>query len=181
MGLRGFRVPNVKLSPIEKLRICRWPGTEARWEWEAKDIDDNADGGHAKDSCVVLYWMPRKLDAGERRDMAFTYGLNRIAAGRGSRLGLTAGGRFRTGGEFTLTAYVKNPQAGQRITLEPLPEGLKLIEGQDVEQSVPAGGDYTQVSWRVRALQAGDFLLSVSSGAARAGYTIHIRGSGLFR
>jgi hypothetical protein len=181
MGLKGFRLGGVTLDPIEKLRICRWPGSEARWEWEPKAIDDNSGGGQEKDSCVTLYWMPRPLQAGERRDMAFTYGLNRIAAtGRGSRLGLTAGGSFRVGGEFTLTAYVKNPEAGQRVKLEALPDGLSLIVGQDQEQTVQAGGEYGQVSWRIRATKAGKYTLTATSGAARVEYPVTIRTSGIF-
>jgi hypothetical protein len=182
MGLRGIRLGGLTLDPIEKLRICRWPGSETLWDWEPKAIDDNADGGRAKDSCVALYWMPRALNPGERRDVAFTYGLNRIAAtGRGSRLGLTAGGSFRVGGEFTLTAYVKNPEAGQRVKLEKLPDGLQLVEGQELEQTVPGGGDYAQVSWRIRALKAGEFTLGAAAGTARVEYKAIIRESSLFR
>jgi hypothetical protein len=126
--------------------------------------------------------MPRALNPGERRDAAFTYGLNRIAAtGRGSRLGLTAGGNFRVGGEFTVTAYVKNPEAGQRVKLETLPDGLKLIEGQELEQTVPGGGDYAQVSWRIRALSAGEFTLAAAAGGAHVEYKVIIRESSLFR
>ncbi len=182
MGLKGFHLGGVTLDPIEKLRICRWPGSEARWEWEPKSIDDQTDGGRDKDSCVALYWMPRPLNPGERRDMAFTYGLNRISAtGSGSRLGLTAGGSFRVGGEFTLTAYVKNPQAGQKVKLEPLPDGLQLVEGQDTEQVVTEGGEYGQVSWRIRSSRVGEYPLEVTLGGAHAGYTVRIRESSLFR
>jgi hypothetical protein len=181
MGLKGFHLSGVTLDPIEKLRICRWPGSEVRWDWEPKSIDDNSGGGQEKDSCVALYWMPRPLEAGERRDMAFTYGLNRIAAtGRGSRLGLTAGGNFRVGGEFTLTAYVKNPEAGQRVKLEALPDGLSLIAGQEQEQAVQAGGEYGQVSWRIRATKAAKHTLTATSGTARVEYPVTIRTSGIF-
>jgi hypothetical protein len=181
MGLKGFRLGDAVLDPIEKLRICRWPGSETLWDWEPKAIDDNADGGRAKDSCVALYWMPRQLNPKERRDAAFTYGLNRIAAtGSGSRLGLTAGGNFRVGGEFTLTAYVKNPEAGQRVKLEPLPDGLRLSERQEAEQTVTGGGEYSQVSWRIRGLKAGKHTLSVTAGTARVEYPVTIRESGIF-
>jgi hypothetical protein len=181
MGLKGFRLGSITLEPIEKLRICRWPGSETLWDWEPRAIDDNADGGRAKDSCVALYWMPRQLNPTERRDVAFTYGLNRIAAtGSGSRLGLTAGGNFRVGGEFTLTAYVKKPEAGQRVKLEPLPDGLKLIEGQEVEQTIQGGGEYSQVSWRIRGLKAGRLTLSVTAGTARVEYPVTVRESGIF-
>jgi hypothetical protein len=181
MGLKGFKLANVELDPIDRLRICRWPGSHAFWEWEPKAIGDNSDGGRDKDSCVALYWNPQPLSPGMRRDMAFTYGLNRIAAtGRGSRLGLTVGGNFRIGGEFTLTAYIKNPEAGQRVKLEPLPDGLKLAEGQDTEQKVPGGGEYNQVSWRIQGTTVGKKKLVVSAGNARVEYPVTIRAAGIF-
>lgn len=183
MGLKGFRLPGVQLDPIEKLRICRWPGSEARWDWPPLAINDNSDGGRDKDSCVVLFWNARKLNPKERRDMAFTYGLNKISTtGKfGSKLGLTAGGDFRVGGEFTLTAYLRNPEPGQKVTLEALPAGVALAEGQKAEQAPAVRGDYTQVSWRLRGQKAGEFALEVTSGPLRESYTVRIRDSSLFR
>src|SRR5262249_12496041 len=137
--------------------------------------------GEKKDSCVALYWPYKALDAGKRRDMAFTYGLNRIAAtGRGSRLGLTAGGRFRGGGEVTLIAFVQNPQTRPRVKVDPLPDGLKLLAGQQVEQTVLAGGEYGQASWRIRARAAGAYQLDATTRAVHATYKVRIRGSSSF-
>jgi hypothetical protein len=125
--------------------------------------------------------MPRALNPDERRDMAFTYGLNRIAAtGQGSRLGLTAGGNFHVGGEFTLTAYIKNPEAGQRVKLEDLADGLQLVKGQEIEQNVPAGNEYSQVSWRIRGARAGTYTLAATAGTARVEYPVTIRAGGIF-
>jgi hypothetical protein len=178
MGLKGIKLGDLVLDPIDRLRICRWPGSHVRWDWEPLAIDDNSDGGRAKDSCVVLYWNPEVLNPGQRRDVAFTYGLNRIAAtSSGARLGLTAGGNFRVNGEFTLTAYIKNPEAGQKVLLEKLPEGLQLVEGQEFEQAVP-GGEYGQVSWRIKGKSEGKKSLTVSAGAARVEYPVTIRGTG---
>ena len=113
--------------------------------------------------------------------MAFTYGLNRIAAtGKGSTLGLTVGGSFLVNGEFRLTAYIKNPEAGQHVKLEPLPDGLKLVEGQQVEQEVPGGGDYNQVSWRIQGKSVGKKTLTVTAGTARVDYPVTIRAAGIF-
>jgi hypothetical protein len=182
MGLKGFKLANVHLEPIDRLVICRWPDSHAPWDWDYKSIDDEASGGRAgKDSCVVLYWDPQTLEAGTRLDMAFTYGLNRIAAtGKGSTLGLTVGGSFLVNGEFRLTAYIKNPEAGQRVKLEPLPDGLKLVEGQPVEQEVPGGGEYNQVSWRIQGKSVGRKTLAVSAGTARVEYPVTIRAAGIF-
>jgi hypothetical protein len=178
MGLKGIKLGEIRLDPIDRLRICRWPGSHVRWEWEAKAIDDNSDGGQSKDSCVALYWNAEPLNPGQRRDVAFTYGLNAIAAtGSGSRLGVTAGGSFRVNGEFTLTAYIKNPEAGQKVKLGKLSEGLQLVEGQELEQAVP-GGEYSQVSWRIKGKTEGKKALTVSAGAARVEYPVTIRGTG---
>jgi hypothetical protein len=181
MGLKGFKLAGVaNLEPIDKLVICRWPGSETKWSWDYRAMNDPPE--EKKDSCVVLYWPYRDLEPGERRDAALTYGLNRIAVrGQGSRLGLTAGGSFRVGGEFTLTAYVKNPEPGQKVRLEQLPDGLKLVAGQEMEQTIQAGGEYSQASWRIRSQNPGKYQLEATSGPARAGYSARIRESSLFR
>jgi hypothetical protein len=179
MGLKGFKLANVQLEPIDRLVICRWESSHSPWDWDFKAIDDESVGRAGKDSCVLLYWDPQSLEPGLRRDMAFTYGLNRISAtGSGSRLGLTAGGSFRINGEFRLTAYIRNPEAGQRVKLEPLPDGLKLVEGQKFEQEVFGGGEYNQVSWRIQAKTEGKKTLAVSAGTARVEQTVTIRGAG---
>jgi hypothetical protein len=118
----------------------------------------------------------------EKREMAFTYGLNTIAAGSGGdfRLGLTAGGSFRKGGEFTLTCYVKNPQRGQQVELAPLPAHLELVKGETSEKLVDSDGDRGQVSWRIRSTDVGPFELKVSSGNTSQTYRGQIRASGIF-
>src|SRR5262249_52485322 len=73
MGLKNIKLPGVELEDIELLRICRWPGTRnTRWDVPARPMNEPADN---KDSCVVLYWPYQKINAGEDRRMAFTYGL----------------------------------------------------------------------------------------------------------
>src|SRR5262249_19580582 len=78
LGLRGFRLPGVELESVEQLVICRWPTSNTKWKWEYKAMDDPP--GEKKDSCVALYWPYKPLDPGKTREMAFTYGLNRIAS-----------------------------------------------------------------------------------------------------
>jgi hypothetical protein len=120
---------------------------------------------------------------GEKREMAFTYGLGKISVeGDGQKLGLTAGGSLRPGGEFTVTAYVKNPRKGQKVKLI-LPAGLTLVEGQNAEQPVDvvAGQDYNQVSWRVRSSsKTGEYNLVAESGPDRASYEVKITAKGIF-
>ena len=116
----------------------------------------------------------------ERRELAFTYGLGTIdVSGGASRLGLTAGGSFRPGGEFTVTAYVKNPKDMQTVKLT-LPRGLSFVTGEEDEKAVEKGGAYTQVSWRVRGDAAGTRTIKATSAGAEARTTVRIREGGIF-
>jgi hypothetical protein len=126
------------------------------------------------DSAVTIYWDPRPLDPGARREMGFTYGLGNVSSGEGrGQLLLTAGGLVRPGAEFPLTALVNNPSPGQTVTLT-LPEGFTLIEGplQQPVPPVPAGtaNRNVPVTWRIRAPSGeGTFSLEVkaSNGPAQ--------------
>jgi hypothetical protein len=116
-----------RFEPIEKMLICRWPGNnKIRWEiqpyesMQPKKDDPNSKG----DSCVVLYWGYLQMNAGETREFAFTYGLGSISSvagesgGDSGTLGISVGGDFRRGKEFTATVYVGKPTAGQEVKLE---------------------------------------------------------------
>jgi hypothetical protein len=112
------------------------------------------------------------MTSGETREMAFTYGLNAISSDTGPepspdkpKLGLYAPRTVRTGDEFTVTAYVKRPQADKKVELE-LPAGFELVSG-DRAQAVKPEGDYSQVSWRVKAGMTGEYTLAVSHGPAQ--------------
>jgi hypothetical protein len=167
----GLKLPDVE--PVERLLIAAWPGNkEVRWDWEPQPMNRDP---QKKDSSVALYWAEVEMNPGEKRQMAFTYGLNTISGEGGEvPLGLTAGGDFRPGHDFTVTAYVKKPQPGQAVRLG-LPAGLNFAPGSEAEQKVEQGGDYTQVSWRVRAAAAGDYALEATSGGARATYPVKVR------
>jgi hypothetical protein len=119
------------------------------------------------DSAVVIYWDEKELQPGTEngREMAFAYGLGRVASSEGQgggQLGLTVGGDFRPGGEFTVTALVGNAEPGRTATLT-LPAGLRLAEGS-AEQAVPTGGRYNPVTWKVKADRRGEFAITVQSG-----------------
>ncbi len=184
LGLKGIQVPNVTLEPIKQMVIRPWPGSEARWEPELEDKQKNAP---IKDSCILLYWDYRKLESKDERHMAFSYGLNAISTPEGGggagggTLGLTAGGSFVVGNDFTVTALVKEPKRGQKVKLEQLPAGLELLPGEKAEQEVTAKGDYTQVSWRVHSTKAGGYTLTATSSGARATSRIKITDVSLFR
>jgi hypothetical protein len=179
MGLVGVQVPNVTLEPIHKLILRKFPGSETRWDETIPDEEKNVT---ISDSCILLFWDYRTMNPGEKRSMAFTYGLNAITAPEGGgNLSLTAGGSFVVGGNFTISAIVKAPIEGEKVTLGEVPAGLTLATGQEHEQTVQAKGDYTQVSWRVHSDKVGDYLLKVSSSrGSRIGLKVNISKSGLF-
>jgi hypothetical protein len=171
----GLKLPDVE--PIDRMLIAAWPGSGVRWDWPPEPMNKDP---LKKDSSVALYWAEVSMNPGERRQMAFTYGLNAIASESGDApLGLTAGGDFRPGREFTVTAYVKHPHPGQVVRLS-LPAGLGFAAGSEPEQKVEGGGDYTQVSWRVRAAAAGDYALDATSGTARATYPVKVRAASIY-
>jgi hypothetical protein len=131
------------------------------------------------DSAVVMYWRDRKLDPGETREVGFAYGLGKVANTEGGgKLAVTAGGQFVAGEEFTVTAYVKEPASGQRLTLR-LPEGLELKDDSETKDVAPvaagAANRNSTVAWRVHANRAGKFDLKVESttGAAQS-YAVRI-------
>ena len=184
----GLKLPWLRLreddpepEPIESLLVCRWPGnSEVKWDWKPQAM--NEPPTEKKDSCVTLYWHEDEMPPGSKRVLAFTYGLGRISSteSQNSDLSITSGGDMRPNGVFTVTAYVKNPTQGQKVKLE-LPSGLALEQGQEAEQAVDkVGGDYTQVSWRVRAAGEGEYRLTVTSGDRSERYTVRIQKAGLF-
>jgi hypothetical protein len=163
-------------EPVETMLVAAWPGNrEVRWDWEPRAMNENP---QARDSSVALYWAEREMNPGEVREMAYAYGLNAIA-GEDAQLALTAGGDFRPDREFTVTAYVKNPQPGQVVRLA-LPEGFRLADAYEAEQKVAGGGDFSQASWKVRAGAAGDHVLEAASGGARATYKVKVRSGTIY-
>jgi hypothetical protein len=137
------------------------------------------------DSCVVLYWEPKDMPAGSSRDLGFAYGLGNVSSSEGGgKLGLTVGGSFRPGEDFTATAYVSDPLPRQTVTLE-LPRGLKLTSGE-ATQTVPplppdAASRNSPVTWKVRAPKAGRYTLRVkSSNGATQTQVVTITSSGIF-
>lgn len=181
MGLKGIHVPDVTVEPIDRVVLRKFPGADAGWE---PPVPEEVKALEIDDSCIMLYWAEREMDFDEKRYMAFSYGLNAISSPEGGgNLALTAGGSFLVGKDFTVTAYVKNPQARETVTLD-LPEGLSLASGQQAEQEVQAKGEQTQVSWKVvhSSDQEGEYMIGAHSNkGARAGYRVRITKGGLFR
>lgn len=171
LRLQGHEAP-------ESALICRWPGnSEVRWDWPPRSINEPAD--EKPDSCVALYWAYRRMEPGERRDVAFTYGLGTMSGGSG-RIGVACQGATRPGGVFTVTAYVKEPTPGQRVRLS-LPDGLSLEAGEAEEKPVAAeAGRDGQTSWRVRAERVGEYELEVRSGTIRQAHRVSVNAQSIF-
>jgi hypothetical protein len=139
-----------------------------------------------KDSAVTIYWNPREVPAGGKREVGFAYGLGTVAGAEGGgKLAITLGGSFAPRGEFSVTAYVQDPAPGQTVTLT-LPEGFQLIEGER-QQSVPplpaaATSRNSPVSWKVKAPgKEGKYSLKVqSSNGVAQSQPVTIHSSRLF-
>jgi hypothetical protein len=114
--------------------------------------------------------------------MAFSYGLNAISAADGEgTLALSTGGTYQVGKEFTATAYVKKPRAGQVVRLDFPEADISLAEGESAKQVIEGDGAFAQVSWRMRATHEGTHALRATSGQARASLQVKITSRGLFR
>ena len=101
-------------------------------------------------------------------------------------MALTSGGNYFKGGTFTVTAYVKNPQGGQKVLLR-LPPGLAFDGSEPQEKPIAPepGKSYTSVSWKVKAKEAGTHNIEadLSTGAAKlltAKHDVRIGTSSLF-
>jgi hypothetical protein len=194
LGLKGIELPGAQVEPVHSMLICRWISSEMRWRPEKKDIRSiEGQDGEAGDSCVYLYWLDRPMPKGEKRHMAFTYGLGKMAAappdgsgpgpGMGKTgLGLTSGGKFAPGGVFTVTAYVKGAKDGQTVKLD-VPSGLALMPDETAEKTIGAAdpkAGYSQVSWRVKAKDTGEFELKATSAGLTAKDKVKIKIGGVF-
>ena len=111
------------------------------------------------DSAVVLYWDPVPLKAGQTRKLGFSFGLGYQASENG-KLGLTVAANKKVGDTLTVLARVGDPKV-RTVTLT-LPDGLAFEDGSLPKKEVlplPAGvvGRPREVSWRIKANQAGSF------------------------
>jgi hypothetical protein len=153
-----------KLRPPDRVSLTQHPGEEPKfkdhWDVPMRDI--------GTDSAVVMYWQPEQLGAGKARELGFTYGLGNVSVGETALVGLTVGGSTYKGGVLTIVALIADPEA-KDIKIE-LPAALKLLDGSPEVQPVPTperNRDGTvqpsPVTWRVRALNSGDFNIVVTT------------------
>jgi hypothetical protein len=157
IALLNFKVGSGVEVPM-RVALTRWPGVSLLWEIPVVPMRD--------DSAVAIYWNPRELKPGEKREVGFCYGVGGVASDSG-QLGLSVGGDFSPGAEFTVVALVSNPKRGETVTLR-LPQGLTLRQGEQATRAVPqaqAAGRPTPVAWRVRSSRPGSFSLDVHSSS----------------
>jgi hypothetical protein len=150
--------PGAGIEPPGRVSLTQWPGGGglfgggAGWNVPVLNMGN--------DSAVVLYWPEKALKPGELRTIGFAYGLGSVASN--DKLGVTLGGSFEPGQNFTVSAYVENPIIGQTLKLD-LPAGLRRTDGAET-QNVAIGGNKTSiVTWKVLVERTGEFKLKVSS------------------
>jgi hypothetical protein len=149
-----------KIEPPSRVSLTRWPGMGGSpsvfpfWLVPLVPIRD--------DSCVVMYWEPRELQPGHKREVGYSYGVGSVSTQSGE-LGVTVGGTFAPGGELTVVGYVNNPQPKQKLSLM-LPEGFTFVEGTQTQDVPPATPNRpSPVTWRIRSTASGRFELTVYS------------------
>ncbi|HTU16553.1 MAG TPA: hypothetical protein VMG10_00705 [Gemmataceae bacterium] len=178
-----FRIGKNVESP-ERVLLGGWPnpaleeiGIRAAqaqltgWEVPFISIKERVGRKVADDSAVTMYWNEQQLEPGKSRTVGFAYGLGNVDTHEsGGHILLTVGGRLVPHGEFTLTALVHDPKAGEKLTLE-LPNGFSIAKG-DKEQTVPpvpagARRPDSPVTWRIKAGAEGKYELTVRSNAGK--------------
>jgi hypothetical protein len=147
-----------KLEPPTRF-VCTNLGAALNNAWDVPAVPAMGD------SAVGILFDPKPIAAGGTRDMAYAYGVG-IAADMDNegRVSLNVNGMFEPSKEFTVTAYVDDPQASQALTLE-LPAGLSQVHGK-ATQAVPlpfADGGQSIVMWKVRVDNLGSFPIRVKS------------------
>ncbi len=116
------------------------------------------------DSAMGVYWGPRELKAGAKRQIAYGYGQGIVPSPEGDgHVAVALDGSFEPGKLFNIAAFVNDPAPGQTLRLE-LPTGMQLVEGKE-RQPVPAMDEdgNTMVLWKARVERTGQFAVRVHS------------------
>lgn len=117
------------------------------------------------DSAVGLFFEPKEIKPGGRREFGYAYGKGiAIAPESEGNVEVRLAGSFEPGKQFTVTALVHDPVVGQALTLD-LPKGMALVEGREI-QPVPqptTDPPQTFVVWRCRVLELGEHPLRLRS------------------
>jgi hypothetical protein len=179
-----FKLPEVG-KPPDRVTLGAWPvwelpgwkevaqGHRTGWNvpvvsMQATTAVQNNRGEFLEpDSAVTMYWNPARLGPGETRKVGFAYGLGRVAGDAApSQLRVVGGGVYQVGAEFSIQALVRNPAAGQALTVE-LPVGLELVRGPERQEVPPvhegAARPESTVTWIIKGTTAGTRTLTVRS------------------
>jgi hypothetical protein len=145
-----------RLERADRLILTRF-GLAGTWDMPAM--------ASMGDSAIGLYWEPKDLRPGGKREYAYAYGKGVVPNLEGEgRVELALGGSFEPGKSFKVMAHVSDPAAGQVLSLE-LPPGMELVEGKQIQPVPPPLGEepVSMVVWRARVLRTGDFTVRVHS------------------
>lgn len=163
LGLKNLNFGGGNLEPVDRLRICLYPGSQTKWDWEMKPMNK----GSKKDSCVAIYWATVKMNPGEVRHLGYTYGLSELSIGTGeSPMALSAPALVLPNSEMLVTAYVWNVRKGSKIEID-LPAEFKLASNESAVKTIEeTSSERVQVSWRVKTTKAGVFEIKTRLGSS---------------
>jgi hypothetical protein len=117
------------------------------------------------DSAVGIFFDPKEIKPGGKRDFGFAYGKGvAIAPESEGNVEIRFTGSFEPGKTFTVTALVHDPVLGQSLILE-LPKGMTLVEGREIQPVPGTTLDPPQsfVEWKCRVNEMGHFPLRIRS------------------
>jgi predicted secreted protein len=138
--------------------VLTWRGAAAQDNWT---VDAVAAGGSR---VMYLYWDPREIKPGGKRELAFAYG-GGVAGNleNEGRVKFDLSGSLEPGKRFTINASVSEPALGQSLTLE-LPANMELVHGQETQPVPPANQDgNSMVQWQARVLRTGNSSVRIHS------------------
>jgi hypothetical protein len=146
-----------KLEKPDRVVLSRHGTAFAGWDMQVMQA--------MGDSGLGVYWEPKEIKPGGKREFAYGYGQGLVPSPESEgRVQLALGGSFAPGKLFTVTAFVHDPVPGQHLKLD-LPAGMELVEGKE-SQPVPEARDGepgSVVLWRARVLRYGEFPVRVHS------------------
>lgn len=134
-------------------------GLGALGMWEVPAMQANGD------SACAIYWAPKMLKPGEKRELVWAYGggIASTVENEGT-LSLALGGSFEPGKLFTITAFIDDPVPSQTLTLE-LPPGMVRMEGKEIQPVAAPNAGTGVVLWKARVEKTGDYDVKVHSSS----------------
>jgi hypothetical protein len=117
------------------------------------------------DSACGIFWEPKEIKPGGKREFAYGYGQGIVLPPEGEgQYEIKLGGSFEPGKLFSVTAVVSDPSPGQAMTLE-WPEGIEPVEGRSIQPVPPPAPDQANsvVMWKARVMRPGSFPLNIRS------------------